>query len=116
MLPSPVRVYDTRPDNPPTVGPKQPLAPEAARTVDVKFAGVPANATAAVMSFVVFQTTDHGFASMWPSGNFPGVSQINYAPGQTVGATLICGLSGGTLLVQSLRECGVAVDVYGYFL
>jgi len=123
LVSTPKRVYDSRPGQPPAaVGPKTPLQAGQKRTVDLKAdgSGVPAGATAALVSLVATGTTTGvgGFLSVFRNDiAWPGTSNLNWtAAGQTVAVTTVtaldaearCGLWAGSVT-------DVVVDVLGYY-
>jgi len=58
-----------------------------------------------------------GFATVWPSGAWPGTSNINFSPNQNIATTTVVGLGpGGTFLVQSNVATNVIIDIAGYYL
>jgi hypothetical protein len=118
MLPMPVRVYDSRPDQDPLdVQPKVPLSDNEPRDIDLtaRNSGVPTNAVAAMISYSIIGPTGPGFTAAWAGGDWPGVSQINYQAGQTFGTSMIIGVTNGKIRIKSLRGGDVLVDVYAYF-
>ncbi len=71
VLPAPVRVYDSRSGTTPSTGPKTPLSPGMARTLDLKLSssGVPAGATAAMVTcLLVNATAGSGNFTVWAQG------------------------------------------------
>jgi hypothetical protein len=108
----PARLSDTRAT---ATTPGRPLAPFETRTFDVTTSGVPAGASAVVLSVTGMGT--EGWWSVFPSGTpWPGTSSVNVAPGGAPAtATAIVGLSGGRVDVQSNVGGDVVLDVAGYF-
>ena len=52
----------------------------------------------------------------WPSGPLPETSVVNFDPGEDVANAVDIGLgAGGTVLVQSIVDTHLVVDIYGYF-
>lgn len=104
----PTRVLDTRVT-------RQPLGPRQVRSVDLAGAGVPADATAAVVSLTVIG--EPGWWAAWPAGSaWPGTSVLNVAaPGVPVTASAVVPLRGGRIDVQGQRGGELVVDVAGYF-
>jgi hypothetical protein len=117
VLPVPVRVYDSRPDEAPTGGTKSPLQPNRSRTVDVtrSKSGVPTEARAVLITLTVTNTAGPGYVTAWPSGTWPGTSTINFSTAQSIATTTVVGLDGATFLVQSNTSTDVVVDVVGYY-
>jgi len=106
---TPVRALDTRDSG-------APFSPGETRTVDLKPFGVPANASAAVLTITGIDAKGPGYWSVWPSGAWPQTSSLNlFAAGQTRANQAVIGVSAGT--VQLLSQVGghVAVDVAGWF-
>ena len=119
ILPSPVRVYDSRPGLAPTaVGPKVPTVGFAVRILDTTAngSGVPANARAVLINLTITGPQAPGFASAWATGAFPGTSSINFAAGQSIAATTVvgCGPS-ATIQVLSNTVTDFLVDVIGFY-
>jgi hypothetical protein len=119
LLPAPIRVYDSRPGLPPTIEPKAPLAPNGARTIDTtgNSSGVPPAARGALITLTVTGTGGAGFASVWPSGAWPGTSSVNFTEGgATVATTTVAGLSSATFQILASTTTDVLIDVIGYYL
>jgi hypothetical protein len=119
LLAAPIRVYDSRPGLPPPIEPKAPLAPGAARTIDVagNASGVPGTARGALITLTVTGTGDAGFASVWPTGAWPGTSSVNFTSASaTVATTTVVGLVGATFQILASTSTDVLVDVIGYYL
>jgi len=119
LLSSPKRVYDSRPGEPPAIEPKSPLAPNTARTIDPKgnSSGVPGSARGVLITMTIPALGAGGFATVWPSGAWPGTSNINFSPNQNIATTTVVGLgAGGTFLVQSNVATNVIIDIVGYYL
>ncbi len=124
VLPTPVRVYDSRPGNPPVaVGPKTPLAAATPRTCDLKAnsSGVPAGATAVLVNLVATGTTGvaGGFLSIYRNGiAWPGTSSLNWSgPGQNVAVTTLTAVDASAvcnLFANVVTD--VVVDVLGFYL
>ncbi|MCU1455069.1 MAG: hypothetical protein JWN46_3215 [Acidimicrobiales bacterium] len=122
VLAAPVRIYDSRPGTNPPNGPKTPLAPGVARTLDLKVnsSGVPAGATAAAVNLLVLNAAaGNAHLTVWAAG-----------VGQPAGNSMVWGGSTGrcsSLAITALdaaAKCQVAcsgttdiaVDVVGYYL
>jgi hypothetical protein len=119
VLASPVRVYDSRPGEPPTaIGPKVPTEINVVRIVNTSgnASGVPANARAVLINLTIIGPQGPGFGSAWATGPFPGTSSVNFAAGQTVGATTVvgCGPS-ATIQVLTNAVADFVVDVIGFY-
>jgi hypothetical protein len=123
VLSTPVRVYDSRAGNPPVaVGPKTPLVAASARTCDLKAnsSGVPAGATAVLVSLVATGTTGvlGGFLSIYRNGiTWPGTSSLNWsAPGQNVSVTTVTAVDANAVCnLFANVATDVVVDVLGYY-
>ncbi|WP_334141295.1 hypothetical protein [Rhabdothermincola sp.] len=87
ILPTPVRVYDSRPCYLPNIGTKAPLPGNTPRPCDLKAngSGVPAGATAALISLTATNTAGSGgFLSVYRAGiAWPGTSNLNWSPPRT---------------------------------
>jgi hypothetical protein len=121
LLPSPKRVYDSRPGEAPTgVGVKAPLAANSPRTIDStqNSSGVHAQSRGVLITLTVTGTGGPGFGAVWPSGAFPGTSNINFTgANQTIATTTVVGLAGdATFQVMASVSSHVIIDVIGYYL
>ena len=119
VLPSPVRVYDSRSGEAPTaIGPKVPTDINGVRIVNTtgNASGVPTNARAVLINLTITGPKGPGFASAWATGPFPGTSSINFAAGQNVAATTVvgCGPS-ATIQVLTSTVTDFVVDVIGFY-
>ena len=119
LLDAPVRVYDSRPGlAPETVGPKAPTASNSAVTVDTRQnnSGVPTTANAVLINLTIAGPQAGGFASVWPSGPFPGTSNINFSPGQNIATSAVVGCGpGASIQVMSNTVTDFIIDVSGYY-
>ena len=80
--------------------------------------GVPASATAAVLSVTVVNRSGFNFVTVYPSGvTMPNVSNVNTSEsGQVVANMATVRLGGdGCVDVQTHDDCEVIIDVAGYF-
>jgi PKD domain len=75
-----------------------------------------------VMNLTVVQSTANGYITVYPAGeDIPGVSSVNYLPGQTVANLAQVGAGGGgggTVTITNSEESGtveVIADVFGYY-
>ena len=114
---SPARLLDTRTG---AGGNLAPLGPQVFTELDVTgVGGVPeTGVTAVVMNVTVDGPTDSSFLTAWPSGEGrPGVSNLNYVPGQTVPnlVTVKVGANGRVSLFNSTGWVHVIADVVGYY-
>jgi hypothetical protein len=116
---SPARVVDSRRDGPP-VGPhRTPWDAGTTRTVQITgAAGVPADATAVVVTATATYTTAPSFLTVWPAGDArPLASSLNWQAGWSIPNTLTVKLgAGGAISVFNLAgRADVVLDVVGYF-
>ncbi|MEO1059551.1 MAG: hypothetical protein AAFY28_21820, partial [Actinomycetota bacterium] len=77
--------------------------------------GIPTDARALIANVTITQPQGRGFATIYPCGEQPNASTLNYADGQTIpnGATI--GLSPtGTICIFTLRTAHVIIDATGY--
>jgi len=80
-------------------------------------AGVPPNALGIVGNLAVTGSTGGGFATIWPSGAWPGTANINYNTGQDLSNSFNVGLSGtGSISIAASGVTHVVIDVAGYIL
>jgi hypothetical protein len=109
---SPARLADTR-----VAGGL--LAARTVRTIDVAgMAGVSPDATAVVLSVVAVQPSTRGYLQVYPGNTSrPGVSSINYIPGENTSNSVIAqvGDDGTIDMWASAGSLHVVVDVHGYF-
>ena len=121
MLASTVRVYDSRPNNPPFIGIKTPLAPFEERLVDAKQGGaVPAGviATAVMINLTIVSQSPAGFLSAYRNGvPWPGNSSINWErQGQVIANSAIVAVDGAALFrLRANQPTDVVIDVVGYY-
>jgi hypothetical protein len=119
LLDAPVRVYDSRPGlAPETVGPKAPTTGNVVRAIDTRQnnSGVPTTANAVLINLTIAGPAGDGYASVWPSGPFPGTSNINFTAGQSIATTATVGCGpGASILVMSNTVTDFIIDVSGYY-
>ncbi|MCU0268845.1 MAG: hypothetical protein MUF83_09370 [Acidimicrobiales bacterium] len=122
VLATPVRVYDSRPGFAPAFGIKAPLTAGVARDCDLKAngSGVPAGATAVLVSLVATGTTGDagGFLAIYRNGlAWPGTSNLNWSgPGQNVAVTTLTAVDGSAICkLYANVVTHVVVDVLGYY-
>ena len=122
LLPTSVRVYDSRPGQGPTVGVKQPLAGGTTRTLALtaNSSGVPLGATGVLANVTVVNTSAGGFLTAFQTGQArPNASTLNwFQPGSVVANTTViaCDASARiTLFASATGTTDVLVDVIGYF-
>ena len=121
LLPTPVRVYDSRPGDPPAVGPKTPLTGGSPRTVDctANGSGVPVGATGVLANLTVVHTSPTGFLVAYAAGaSVPGTSTVNwFRLGSIVANSSFVALSAAAaidLYVAPGAVADVIVDIVGY--
>ena len=114
---TPVRVFDTRPDQ----GQGAVLVPkQTAGDVRVKIAGaagVPDAGVAAVsLNVTVVNPIGAGFVTVYPCGDRPNTSSLNYVAGQTVPNAVIAPVSAdGDVCLYSSAGAYLLADVNGWF-
>ncbi len=121
ILPTPKRVYDSRPGFPPATGTKAPLAAGSPRAVDLtaNSSGIPSSAIAVLVGLTVTGTTgtNGGFLAVYRSGiSWPGTSNLNWsAPNQNVAVTTVTAVDNGMCALYANQSTHVVVDVLGYY-
>jgi hypothetical protein len=122
LLPSPVRVYDSRAGKEPiAIGPKTPLLTDLDRTIDctLNTSGVPVDALGVLVNVTATGQSGSGFLSVRANGvAYANTSNLNWtAAAQTIAnaATVACG-SGAKIAVRLgvATSSNVIVDVVGY--
>src|SRR3954470_10928220 len=114
---APARLADTRPDQG-AFGFTQ-ISGNVVRVQVAGHAGVPANATAAVLNVTGVNTTAPGFVTVYPAGtDLPTASNVNFdGPGQVLANMVTVKLGvGGAVDVYMQRQMDVAVDVSGAYV
>ncbi|MDO8364304.1 MAG: hypothetical protein Q7V88_15540 [Actinomycetota bacterium] len=122
LLPAPVRVYDSRPGQPPLLGDKTLLAAGVDRVVNctLNSSGVPTDAAGVLLNVTAVNQSGAGNLSVRANGvGFSGTSNLNWtAAAQTIAnaVTSACG-AGATIAVRlsGAVSSNVIVDVVGYF-
>jgi hypothetical protein len=106
MLPSPIRVYDSRAGQEPIeIGPKTPLAKSTDRVIDctLNVSTVPADATGVLVNLTATNQSGPGFMSVRANGAaYKNTSNLNWTvAGQTIAnaATVACG-AGAKIIVR----------------
>lgn len=121
VLPSTVRVYDSRPGNAPLGVTKGPLGSDQTRTIDAKQGGaVPAGATAALVNLTIVDTSANGFLALHRNGiPWPGNSTINWgAPNTVLANSAVVALDDQARLAvkcSANSSTHVVIDVVGYY-
>ena len=109
-LGEPLRVVDTRPNNP--------LIGDTSRQVDVTAAGVPVDASAVVVNITATDASAAGFLTVWPAGApRPESSNLNIESGAStaVANQVFTALNAGRFEVFTTVTTNMIVDVAGYF-
>lgn len=120
-LPSPRRVFDSRPGQPVADGGVGGIGRRpAGSTTEIRIAGrvgVPANATAVALNVTATNTQGPGFLTVYPcDAALPLASNLNYAPGSTVPNLVITRLdASGRVCIFTQAAADVIVDVSGTF-
>lgn len=122
-LPVPKRVYDSRPDNPPSVGIKAPLVgSRIGISMTSNSSGVPASGVAGVMVSLTITNTSPipgSFLAIFKNGiTFPGTSNVNwFGGGQTLAVTTFSAVdTASKVALYSSSSTDVIIDVLGYYL
>lgn len=108
---SPVRIADTR-TSASTLG--------AGGTLTVQVAGVGGtanNAKAAILNVTATNTTAAGYLTVYPGGNLPLASDLNFGAGQTIPNLVVATLSstGTVSIFNPSGSTDVVVDLFGFF-
>jgi len=120
VLPSPVRVYDSRPGYDPTTGPKAELAPGVDRTIDctLNTSGIPTDANALAATITITNPTGPGWLSVRANGaTYNGTSTLNWATPDAIAATTTTTALGpnATIALRTHVPTDAIVDVIGYW-
>ena len=117
----PARLLDSRGTGTTIDGVGQGAGVQAANsTVEVQVigrAGVPSNATAAVLNITVTEAQGAGFVTVWPCGSpRPNASSLNFVQGSTVPNGVISKIGqDGKVCIFVSNSTQVLADVAGYF-
>jgi hypothetical protein len=76
---------------------------------------VPAGATAVTANVTAVNPTSAGYISVFPCGNRPEVSNVNFAAGQTVPNQVTVGITNGQVCVFAPVPTNVIIDVAGWW-
>jgi hypothetical protein len=125
-LPQPVRICDTRPNNPSKLAAPATQCNGHPLTAGVPFPivvagstfGVPSGAIAVVANVTAVAPAKPGFLTAYPDGlsTPPTVSNVNYSAGQIVPNRVIVKLgTNGKLDILSAQAANVIVDISGYY-
>ena len=116
FLPTPIRVYDSRPGNHPLVG--NGVRNVQVTGVNIGGVQVPAGASGCVGNLTVVRPTTGGYLVIYPQGSpTPSSSTVNYVAYQTIPNSFWVGLSGGgqvTVHAFQSGSCQFIVDITGY--
>ncbi len=107
----PTRLLDTRTNG-------ETLGPNSSLNLNVIGGSVPANADAVALNVTVTDTTAGSFLTVYPAGEpHPLVSNLNWAPGETVPNLVIVpvGSGGEVTFYNDQGRTDVVVDLEGYF-
>ncbi len=107
----PTRLLDTRTNG-------ETLGPNGSLNLNVIGGSVPANADAVALNVTVTNTTADSFLTVYPAGEpRPLVSNLNWAPGETVPDLVIVpvGSGGEVTFYNDQGRTDVVVDMEGYF-
>ena len=117
-LPAPERIADTRTNGTTTDGVVEGRGPVAAGgtlTVPVAGrAGVSGDATSVVLNVTAVAPAANGFFTVFPCGEVPNASNLNYRAGQNIANTVIATLDDdGNTCVFTSADSNVIIDVSG---
>jgi len=122
VLPTPVRVYDSRPAGMPNVGIKTPFAPGEMREIDLRVNGskVPNGATAALLTILLVNAQNgDGNLTVWRNGLAkPAANTLVWGPtGGRHSTTAVTALDGvGRCMVSASLPTNLVIDVLGYYV
>ena len=115
---TPTRICDTRPDQPANQCTGKTLGPGGTLTLQVAgLAGVPSSAEAVSLDVAATDTTAASYLTVYPSGEAPTSSNLNWTQGATVANQVVAALnSSGAITVYNLSgSTDVVVDLFGFF-
>ncbi|HEV7720209.1 MAG TPA: hypothetical protein VGO60_02945 [Iamia sp.] len=122
LLPTPKRVYDSRPGTQPSQGPKTPLpGGNAARTIDLKHnsSGVPAGATGVLLTILLVNAANaNGNLTVWANDKSKPASNTMVWGGSSgrFTATAVSALDAqARVKVDASHSTNVVLDVVGYY-
>lgn len=119
VLPSTVRVYDSRSPFPPYGGVKGALGANQERVVDAKTGGAaPAGAVAVLVNLTIVSGSAAGFLSAFKNGiTWPGTSSVNWDhAGQATANSAVVAVDGSAQFkVRASNPTDYVVDVIGYY-
>ena len=118
----PARLLDTRPGESPNVlrdVPRTRIGPDEPLEVQVNDlpGATPATGVAAVsLNVTATAASSAGFVTVYPCGQRPFVSNVNYEPGDTVANAVLTPVSTtGTICIHASAPVHVIVDINGWF-
>jgi hypothetical protein len=123
VLPTPARVYDSRPFTTPNVGLKKPLAANENRSVDLKAnsSGVPAGARAVMVNLLLVNlAAGSGNFTVWANGTAKPLANTmvfaNSAASNRASTLAVTSVDAAALCqLNSSHKTDVVVDVVGYY-
>lgn len=120
LLDAPVRVYDSRPADPPGGVTKGKLLDGQTRNINgLLGTGVPAGAAAVLANLTAVNTSGGGWLSAYRAGTpFPGTTTLNwFQPGSVVANSAVVRLNGnGQCTIRAAGSADFFLDVFGYYL
>jgi hypothetical protein len=120
VRPSPTRIYDSRPNESPAIGPKTAMAAGSSRTIDADGnSGLPEGTTAVLLNIAVTDTTGTGYVGAFKGGDaWPGTVNVNWDhPNATVSNFAIVPVNANnefTIFAGGSGTVDVIVDLLGY--
>ena len=126
VLPSPVRVYDSRPGQPPFVAPQTKLpanTPRTGITLTAASSGIPTDATAAIVTATIANTGGGspaipGFLTLYASGiPTPTTSTLNWTtPNAVIATTTTVALGpNATIAANANYATDLIIDAIAYY-
>ena len=121
MLPAPARVLETRAGQMPTIDGRDSAIGErpagsVTRLTIAGRAGVPADASAAVLTVTVVSPRGSGFLTVWSCAvDRPVSSNVNYVIGQTIANSVVVALADADVCIYTQAPTQLAVDEDGYY-
>ncbi|HWL45076.1 MAG TPA: IPT/TIG domain-containing protein [Ilumatobacter sp.] len=110
---TPCRLLDTRE----TGEPKPPADITRSLQVTGGACGVPAEAISATMTLTVTETEGPGHLTMWPDGDQPVISNLNFGPNENrANSTVVRLAENGSTQLYNYAATHLVVDVTGYWV
>jgi hypothetical protein len=118
VLPSPVRIADTRTGNGGRYSPLPGSGSKATLTLDVAGVGQVPLAASAVWVGVIAVPTSIGYLTVYPAGQAkPVASTVDFTSGRAIANAAVTGLqSGDCSITESGGATNAVADLFGYFL